>query len=290
MTFDTCRLAWDKFTQSSRQRLLVGGTALAVSVTAGLAAIGIAHGADPTTRQTLQASGIEVSEDANSYTVKLPKSDEKGVMVRMEGQTLRIGSKKAANGVRLEQSLALPDADDTQPLQISQENGQVAIVVTKSSSPTPRATAQNPTRHRQLSPVDPSLVMGGSPQDVMDQFQQMQQQMDKLFAQATGGSTGASPLAGLAGMGGSGMGVDIQEKGNDYVVRAKVPADATKNLKVAVDNDRVLKITAQNEDTAANQYQSSNFTQVFTLPGPVQSGKMKVENENGDVVITLPKA
>ncbi|HVE17402.1 MAG TPA: Hsp20/alpha crystallin family protein, partial [Chthoniobacterales bacterium] len=124
------------------------------------------------------------------------------------------------------------------------------------------------------------------------QFQQMQQQMNQMFAQATGGNTNASPLAGLAGMGGlpTGMGVDIQEKGNNYVVRAKVPAEATKNLKVAVDNDRVLKITAQNEDTAANQYQSSNFTQVFTLPGPVQSGKMKVENENGDVVITLPKA
>jgi HSP20 family molecular chaperone IbpA len=56
-----------------------------------------------------------------------------------------------------------------------------------------------------------------------------------------------------------------------------------------VDNERVLKISAKDESSGANRYRMANFSQFFTLPVPVDSSKMKVENENDSLVITLPK-
>lgn len=51
----------------------------------------------------------------------------------------------------------------------------------------------------------------------------------------------------------------------------------------------VLKITAESETLSRSRFGYSHFTQVLTLPGSVQSAKMKGENENGNVVITLPQ-
>jgi HSP20 family molecular chaperone IbpA len=36
--------------------------------------------------------------------------------------------------------------------------------------------------------------------------------------------------------------------------------------------------------------QSGSYEQLLTLPGPVKKNGMKVERQNGTIVVTLPKA
>ena len=80
-------------------------------------------------------------------------------------------------------------------------------------------------------------------------------------------------------------------------MRAYLPQRDMQNINVTVD-DRTLKIEARDEVTsekkdeprALHSTRKAAYAQVLTLPGPVQSDKMKVDKKEGMLVVTLPKA
>ena len=262
---------------------------------AGVAGLFLALATASATAATALNSAVNLTESADHYTatLALPADTDPQMDIRLDDRTLRISSGKSNGGMQVEQSFVLPQADVTKSPQIDRRQDQLVITVPKgpagsvASVPVPSAAPQN------FRPSPPPVVAGvdASDQQVFEQLRRMQQQMNQMMQQAMSGAGGMDPFAALSGgMGAAGDGVNLKDEGGSYVVRAKVPGGSLKDVKVSVDNDRVLKIAAKDESSTGNSYQMSDFTQVFTLPGPVQADKIKVDQADGGLVITLPKA
>jgi HSP20 family protein len=122
----------------------------------------------------------------------------------------------------------------------------------------------------------------------------METEMDRMFDQAfvdihsttTGGSA-------------QGAKVSLQERGNKYVVEAKIPGAKEGDINVSL-NGRLLSISSrtqgsQRETSDKNQVirqarYASSFEQAFTLPGPVNTAGMHTQFHDGVLTVTIPKA
>jgi HSP20 family molecular chaperone IbpA len=81
--------------------------------------------------------------------------------------------------------------------------------------------------------------------------------------------------------------IDLREQKNDYVVRVYVPAESSKvNAKV---ENGLLHVTAEAGEKENGNSATQRYEQIISLPGPVQSDKMRIERKKNLVVINLPK-
>jgi len=289
MKMKSLKFEWSQLNRRGKL-LLAGGAAVVFLGLALSTGIGAADppAADSKPAAAVSNAKVEMTENAESYVVSIdaPRDQQSRMTIRMDGNSLLIGSSATPGGVRFEQSLRLPDADTSKTPTFDQQGNRLVVTVPKG---TPRKNAA-PT----IGP-SPSLLTSSAEswmQHVMGQFQQMQRRMDQMMHHAMSNFGQADPFAdfsSFASMPGL-TGVNIEDEGNEYVVRASLPGEALENVEVTVDNERVLKITAKNESSGANRYHSSNFTQVVTLPGPVQSDKMQLDQKDGGLLIKLPKA
>lgn len=93
-----------------------------------------------------------------------------------------------------------------------------------------------------------------------------------------------------------GSSLDLQEEGDNYVVRAYLPDRDMANVNVTIENNTLLKIEAKSEDTNKKEdkgvvkSRQTHYAQVLTLPGPGQADKMKADKKEAMLVVTLPKA
>jgi HSP20 family molecular chaperone IbpA len=248
---------------------------------------------------------VDIQESPTSYTVTLdiPAQDASHLHVNLKGRTLRISSGQTSGGATFEQKFHLPEADALASPSIAQDNGRIVISVAKAapgSNPAPTSMARNfpaiALAQAMPSISTPSGSMDAWARQAISQMAQMQRQMNAMLNSSMQADPFSAPMAG--GFGGgvtqSGGGVSIEDKGQDYVVRAKGVDQSTK-LDVSVDNGNLLKITSRNESSSnngssASSYQMSSSTQIVTLPSPVQSDKMTTRRDGDDVLITLPKA
>ena len=82
-----------------------------------------------------------------------------------------------------------------------------------------------------------------------------------------------------------------------FAIAGALPDREMKNVNVTVEQ-QTLKIEAKEQETTkqddpAHPLHSSRmaaYSQIITLPGPVQADKMKVDKKEGMLVVTLPKA
>lgn len=283
----------DKLTKLPRRPLVIGAGAAAALVT--IAALTIAQAANEPA--TSRLAGLEVSQDKSAYTITIPEAQASGA--RLHGRTLQVRTRDEATGLESEQRLSLPDADLTREPQVTRKNGSLVVTVPKYET---SSTAADPSPDSAFAaagadPLAPSLL-GGFDSDIFARMEQMQKQMDAMFSRAfaDADSFGAAPMKptmpGLAARSRltANAGLDVEEKDGNYIVRARNLDPVKQNINVAVDNERILKITAKHEDNAANRRAMSQFTKVFTLPGPVKGSEMKIDQQDGALVITLPKA
>jgi|GEM_PF-791205 len=278
--------------------------ALAITMIAASAivvSIATVVSASPQVATPVMNTALSLSEDAKAYTVtiSLPGADAPQIDVRLEGDTLHIASGGAAGGARFEQNLLLPEADVSASPVIKRQGEQLLVTVPKGDGSS-SATAQNSSPA--LQPNSPAPAMPSNfdawGRNVSRQFARMQQQMDAMMNQAFQNFGSADPFAGLIGSGlastlAAGGTVQIQEQADAYVVHARMPAEEMKNVHVSVDNDRLLKLSAEASSSTngqgAQSMQRSEFTQMLTLPGPVRSKDMKIDQKDGELQITLPK-
>lgn len=85
----------------------------------------------------------------------------------------------------------------------------------------------------------------------------------------------------------------LEDAGDHYVVRVALPDKDLSKVNVNF-KDGMLMIEASHEATANhsdNAYMSSSYqySQAVNIPGPVLVGKMKVDRQGGELVVTLPK-
>lgn len=110
-----------------------------------------------------------------------------------------------------------------------------------------------------------------------DRWHQMENDLDRVFHD----TMKDLHLTGPAAPSQFGSTIDIREKPDAYEARIYVPKADAGNVKVTLKNG-ILDITAG--DKAGGLYNES-----VNLPGPVQEDKMKVDNKDGFLLVTIPK-
>jgi HSP20 family protein len=93
--------------------------------------------------------------------------------------------------------------------------------------------------------------------------------------------------------------MDLQDKGDNYVVLVDLPGTDADNISVTLDGDR-LSISAkqtydkEDKDSRGNvifrERRSGSFVRSLSLPGPVKQSGMKTDYDKGVLRITIPKA
>ncbi len=146
---------------------------------------------------------------------------------------------------------------------------------------------QGPSAWPAAGPSDPWPLMQG-------EVARMQADMDRMLGHPFPGS-----WAGALGGPTDGEQVSLQDQGDSYVVKARIPGAKKGDINVDLDG-RLLSISSQTQGaesrsadkgglTRQERYASS-FQQAFTLPGPVDSVGMHSQFNDGVLTVTIPKA
>lgn len=90
--------------------------------------------------------------------------------------------------------------------------------------------------------------------------------------------------------------MNVRDEKDHYVVEVDLPQRDVGNVKVAIEG-QMLKVGAEGkkeelQESAGVKKQSemiSSFQQTISLPGPVKADQMKIDRQQGRLVITVPK-
>ena len=244
--------------------------------------------------KSVATASVDLREDKDSYTVRLnlPDRDLEKVEIKLDGDTLRVIAPAGDKAGRYEQSVALAGvASGAEPkIERKQKDNMIVVTVPKSSS-----VADDPPS---LTLPDPALLpFSDWDRDIFARMDKMRRDMDRVFEDAFREFRAAPEHKGFFDEPRFGSSVDLKKEGDNYVVRAYLPDCDMQNISVTVE-ERTLKIEAkeqamtkkEGEGGALHSTRKAAYSQILTLPGPVQSEKMKVEKKEGMVVVTLPKA
>jgi HSP20 family protein len=250
---------------------------------------------DPGGKNSVISASVDLREQDESYTVRLnlPDRDLDKVEIKLEGETLRIVA-PAANAGSYEQTVVLAGVAPGAEPRIERKKEDDLIVVTVPKKPA-ETDVLSPER---LSPERPGSLLSPLSDwegDVVKRMEQMTREMDRIFDESFSEFRLSPEHKDRYDHRSFGSFVDLKEEGSDYIVTAYLPERDIKNVNVAVE-DRTLKIEAKAEsagsadDDKASVVRKAHYSQLLTLPGPVEAGKMKVERKEGVLTVTLPKA
>lgn len=244
--------------------------------------------------KSVSTASVDLREDKDRYTLRLnlPDRDLEKVQVKLEGDTLRIVAPAEDKAGRYEQSVALSGVVvGAEPkIERKQKDSMIVVTVPKGSTP----SGDKPS----LSMPDPALSpLTTWDRDIFERMEKMRRDMDRVFEDAFREFRGDSEHQSFFDEPRFGSSVDLKEEGDNYIIRAYLPDRDMQQINVTVE-DRTLKIAAKEQeaitkDSGGGALQSTRkaaYSQLLTLPGPVQSDKMKVDKKEGMLVVTLPKA
>ncbi len=244
--------------------------------------------------KSVATASADLREDKHGYTLRLnlPDRDLDKVEIKLDGDTLRILAPTGDKAGRYEQSVSLVGvASGAEPkIERKQKDSMIVVTVPKSSS----VADGKPS----LTLPDPALLpFSDWDRDIFARMEKMRRDMDRVFEDSFREFRGAREHKGFFDEPRFGSSLDLKEEGENYVVRVYLPDRDVQNINVTVE-DRTLKIEAKEEQTtkkegaagALHSTRKAAYSQVLTLPGPVQSEKMKVEKKDEMVVVTLAKA
>lgn len=234
----------------------------------------------------LAAASVDLREQPDSYTIRLtlPGRDLAQVKVSKTGDTVRIVAPASGHADRYEQIIQLAAAAPGASPTVERTPGKNLMVIT-----VPKTTSTL------AESTPPALPLDAQDRDVLDQMRQMQREMDQTFDRDFAQFQDFPEFSQFFNRPVLGSAVDLQDKGRDYVVRAYLPDRDMNNVKVTV-NGRTLSIEAREQATGENNSagtsfsESARYSQLLTLPGPVQDSKMVVDRKANMLVVTLPKA
>lgn len=238
-------------------------------------------------------SSIDLRDQKNKYVVRVyvPGTDTSKVNARVENNTLHVtaegekNSKNASESERYEQIISLPGPVDASKMKIERKQNLVVINLPKAAGTT---AAASPSANPNATPTANSVA--AFDQSIVNQMARMQGRMDQIFADAFPNENGLTNGFTSVQLGSA---VHVDNQKNKYVVRFYLPDKDLKNVNVKLENNRLRLTASENENEKAKgseSMESGNYEQLMSLPGPVQQKGMKVERQNGTIIVTLPKA
>lgn len=89
---------------------------------------------------------------------------------------------------------------------------------------------------------------------------------------------------------------EVDEEGNNYVMKFDLPGVPKELVKVEVDNDQ-LTVRAERKEERKSESKKKYFSEIyygsyirtFTLPGPVEDKKVDAKFDNGVLTVTISK-
>lgn len=243
--------------------------------------------------KSMATASVDLREDKDNYTIRLnlPDRDLEKVEITLEKSTLRILAPTGDKGGRYEQTIGLAEADPAATPKIERRQKDSMIVITV---PKVFATARGDSS---LTLPDPSLLpLADWDRDIVERMAKMRREMDRIFDESFREFRTGLEHKGFFDEPRFGSSLDLKEEGDNYVVRVHLPDRDMQNINVTV-KDRTLTIEAKEESTKKKEGEPGTshssriaaYSQLLTLPGPVEVDKMKVEKKEGMLIVTLPK-
>jgi HSP20 family protein len=239
-------------------------------------------------------ASVDLREQENDYVIRasMPGRTLDKVEVSLEGDTLKIEAPAEGKLGSYRQAITLAGVKPDAKPGIARQPGQNVVVITV---PKAAGDAKNESTAGGIAPFPP---LTDWEHDVFRRMERMQREMDRIFEHGFDEFRFQPLHKGFFDRARFGSAFDIREEGENYVIRAWLPGRDSRNVNVDVNlSDRTLKIEARAEGSPAEDAKDTNHTtrkawysQMVTLPGPVESSKMKVERKDGMLLITVPKA
>ncbi|MDP9292632.1 MAG: Hsp20 family protein [Verrucomicrobiota bacterium] len=242
--------------------------------------------------QSIATASVDLREQKDSYTVRLnlPNRDLDKLTIKLEGDTLSIVAPAENKAWRYEQVVALngvaPDATPT--IERKQKDNLIVVTVPKASIAVSQGTPS--------AIPDPALMpLRDWDRDLIARMDQMRREMDRIFDESFRDFRLMPEYKGFFDEPRFGSSLDVQEVGENYVVRAYLPERDMKDVNVTVEG-QALRIEAKAEETEKKddkgilKSHKAHYSQLVTLPGPVKADKMTVDRKEGMLVVTVPKA
>ncbi len=237
--------------------------------------------------RSIATASVDLREQKDSYTVRLnlPNRDLEKVEIKLDGDELHIVAPADDKAGRYEQTVALAGvARDAKPqIERKQKDNLIVVTVPKSSSVAESGPSLIP---------DPSLApLSDWDRDIFDRMKKMGREMDRIFDDSFREFRTRPEHKGFFDRPRFGSSLDLQEEGDNYVVRAYLPERDMANVNVTIENNTILKIEAKSEDADKKEdkgvvkSRKTHYAQVLTLPGPVQADKMKVDKKEAMLVV-----
>lgn len=135
--------------------------------------------------------------------------------------------------------------------------------------------------------------------DPFSEMQRMRSQMDRMFADSFSRFDRSPMFGNLVQTETFTPNLDVTETDDAYVVKADLPGIDASNVKVTL-KDRLLTIEGTRKESMKQsdkkgrvirqEREYGSFSRSVTLPGPVDDLKMKTDQQDGILTVTIPKA
>jgi HSP20 family molecular chaperone IbpA len=134
--------------------------------------------------------------------------------------------------------------------------------------------------------------------DPFTEMRRMQEQMDQMMNQSIQRFRNDPKFNGFVDPPGYSLSLDLREFKDRFEVHAALPDAKTSDINVKLEDDHTLSVEVSNKAAAKSQQGATSATsqewgqykQTIQLPAAVQASKMKVDHENHELIIILPKA
>ena len=140
---------------------------------------------------------------------------------------------------------------------------------------------------------------GSSTWDPFAEMNRMQQEMDQLFKNAFSRFHTSPQFQGLTSNPVFSPRLDLQDKGDEYLVKVDMPGMDQAKIETKVENQNLI-ITGESNEVNKGQQQNGtalwqerkvgHFERTIPLPGPVKSANIEVSYNDGVLTVQLPKA
>lgn len=244
---------------------------------------------------SLSTASVDVREQNAGYTVRvsLPGRDiEKTVVEMVNGKSLRIFAPANGKSGPYEQVVVLDRLASGVKPDVEKRPAEHLIIVHLSKTP----DAAEPAPESRETPPKPLMAPPDRwDRDILARMEQMRREMDEIFQQSVKDFGDVPDFKDLFDHSRFGSSVELQEEGGNYVVRAYLPDRTAEDVKVTIDDGKILKIEAKAEERASQEGEAmvmkrkSHYLQQLTLPGPIDADGLKVDRKEGLLIITVPK-
>lgn len=258
-------------------------------------------------KKDLQAEqNMSLSEKADRYVFKLAGlgRDLSQIIVNIQDGSLHVDAPATDKLPALHKVVPLDGVTSDGDLFIERRGGRgiLTVIIPK------EGMVQEPSDSDQESLDEENIseaitaYPGNNVAMMIGQMRRMQQQMDRMMGGMGFPGIGLpSMMSPISMPGTSPMRIRmktrampcLEDHGDRYVVRVSMPGQDLSKVNVSI-KDRLLRIETNEESGSrsagnSSMVRHSSYSQAMTLPSPVQVGKMKVDREGKELVVTLPK-